>query len=75
MIRHAINRDQFLFSLPDNSADVFLQFLFALESNHTGACGHRENDVNVDLRVGVGHSEGGYVPLLTELIRQLITQL
>ena len=37
VIRHAINRDQFLFTLRHDSSNVFLQFLLAIGANNAGA--------------------------------------
>src|SRR5437660_7685395 len=55
VIGHTINRDQFLFTLRHDSSNVFLQFLLAIGANNADALGDRENNVEIDLRVGVSH--------------------
>ena len=66
VIWHAVNRDQFLFTLRHDSSNVFLQFLLAIGANNAGAPGDRENNVEIDLRIGVSHC-ANYMSLLTEL--------
>lgn len=58
VIRHAIDRDQFLVSPSDNSTDVFLYLLFALGADYACARRNCEDDMDIDLRVGVRHSGG-----------------
>ena len=68
MIGHAVDRNQFLAFSGDNSSDVFLQFLASGRRNYTRTSGHREDDMQVDLRVRVGHFAEVNMTLLTELI-------
>ena len=49
VIRHAINRDQFLLTPRHDSCDIFLQFLLAIGANNAGAPRYRENNVEIDL--------------------------
>ena len=55
VIRHAMNRDQFLAISRNNARDVFLQFLFSLRRNQTLSPFDSEHDLDVDLRIRVGH--------------------
>src|SRR5207249_9622023 len=55
VIRHTINRDQFLFTLRHDSSNVFLQFLLAIRANNASAPTDRESNEEIDLRIGVGH--------------------
>ena len=68
MIGHRIDRNQFLPFSCDNSGDVLLQLLASRRRNYACASGHREDNVQVDLRVGVGHFADVNMSLLTELI-------
>jgi hypothetical protein len=68
VIGHRIDRNQFLPFSCDNSGDVLLQLLARGLGNHTSASGHREDNVQVDLRVGVGHFAEINMTLLMELI-------
>jgi len=67
VIWHTIDRDKLLIATRYDPRDVFLQFLLALGLNDTCAPGNGEDDVQVDLGVGVGHSRK-YMSLLRELI-------
>jgi len=67
VIWHTIDRDKLLIAPRYDPRDVLLQFLFALGLNDTCAPGNGEDDVQVDLGVGVGHSRK-YMSLLRELI-------
>ena len=55
VIGHAIYRNQFLPFSCDNSGNVLLQLLATVLGNHTNAAIHREHNMQIDLRVGVGH--------------------
>ena len=68
VIGHRIDRNQFLPFSCDNSSDVLLQLLASGRRNYARASGHREDNVQVDLRVGVGHFADVNMSLLTELI-------
>ena len=49
VIRHAINRDQFLLTTRYDPGDVFLQFLFGIGPNHACTPRNRENGVDINL--------------------------
>ena len=68
VIGHTIDRNQFLPFSCDNSSDVLLQLLATGTRNYARASGHREDNVQVDLRVGVGHFAEVNMTLLMELI-------
>ena len=70
MIGHRIDRNQFLPFSCDNSGDVLLQLLATGLGNHTSAARHREHNMQIDLRVGVGHLAKPYMTLLAELIME-----
>jgi hypothetical protein len=57
MIGHAADRDQFLLLLADDPSDVLLDPLFVIRLNQALSSMDREDNLNVDLRVGVGHVE------------------
>ena len=63
MIWHTIDRDKLLIPPRYDPRDVFLQFLLALGLNDACAPGNGEDDVQIDLGVGVGHSRK-YMSLL-----------
>ena len=56
MIRHAIDRNQFLPFSCNDSGYVFLQLFAALGGNHTRTTGNREDRVQMNLCIGVRHS-------------------
>ena len=60
MIRHAADRDQFLVLLADDSGDVLVDLHFVIRLNQALSSLDGENNLNVDLRVGVGHVEFRY---------------
>jgi hypothetical protein len=49
VIRHAINRDQFLLTSRHDPGDVFLQFFFVIGPNNAGTPRNCENGVDIDL--------------------------
>ena len=55
VVGHAIDCNQFLALPRYDSRDVFLQLLSTRNGNCTRATGHRENNMQINLRVGVGH--------------------
>ena len=55
VIGHRIDRNQFLPFSCDNSGDVLLQLFAPGLGNYTSAARHREHNMQIDLRVGVGH--------------------
>jgi len=65
MVRHIIYGNQFLPLRRDDARDVFLQFVVMFGLNEILPAFDGEHDVDVNLRVGVGH--GRKMPLLTEL--------
>ena len=71
VIGHAVDRNQFLAFSRDNSGDVFLQLLAMCVVDYAGATGDREDDVQVDLRVRVGHFPEVNMTLLAELITSI----
>ena len=68
VIGHRIDRNQFLPSSCDNSGDVLLQLLATGLGNHTSAARDREDNMQIDLRVGVGYVRELCMTLLAELI-------
>ena len=74
MIGHAVDRNQFLAFSCNNSRDVFLQFLASARRNYTRTSGYREDNVQVDLRVRVGHFAEVNMTLLTELITSIFVE-
>ena len=68
VIGHTIDRNQFLPFSCDNSGDVLLQLLATGLGNHTSAARHREHNMQINLRVGVGHLAKPYMTLLAELV-------
>ena len=69
VIGHAIDRNQFLAFSRDNSRDVFLHLLAMYVGNHASATRDREDNMQIDLRVRIGHVAEVNMPLLTELIQ------
>ena len=55
MIRQVVNGDQLLLLAGDDAIHVLLQFVFELGTNQILPPLHGKNDVNINLRVGVGH--------------------
>jgi hypothetical protein len=68
VIGHAVDRNQFLAFPRDNSGDVFLQFFSARGCNDARPTGDGEDNVQIYLRVGIGHLAQPHMALLTELI-------
>src|SRR6266540_1979265 len=65
VVGHVINCNELL-SLPRNNArDVFLELVVVLRANEILSAFDGEDDMDIDLRVGVGHARK--MPLLTEL--------
>lgn len=52
----AINSDQLLSLAGDDAGHVFLQLLTAIRPDYARASGHGKDDVEIDLRISVGHS-------------------
>jgi hypothetical protein len=65
MIRHIIDRNQLLILNRDNARDVLLEFLVVFPFYQVLPAFDREDHVNIDLRVGIGHALK--MPLLREL--------
>ena len=65
VIRHIVYRNQFLLLPRDNAGDVFLQFVVVFRLDEALPAFNGEHDMEIDLRVGVGHAPK--MPLLTEL--------
>ena len=68
VIGHRIDRNQFLPFSCDNSGDVLLQIFAMLRANHARATRDGEDNVQINLRVGVGHLAKPYMTLLAELV-------
>ena len=68
VIAHRIDRNQFLTFSCDNSGNVLLQIFAMLRGNHARATRDGEDNVQINLRVGVGHLAKPYMTLLAELI-------
>ena len=73
VIGHTIDRDQFLAFSRDNSGDVFLQLLAMYVVDYAGATGDREDNMQIDLRVCIGHFPQPCMPLLSELITYAVS--
>ena len=65
MVRHIVDGNQFLFLTGDDAGDVLLEFIVVFRLDEVLSAFDSKHDVNVDLRVGVGHLRK--MPLLTEL--------
>jgi hypothetical protein len=65
MIRHIVDGDQFLFLTGNDAGDIFLQFVVMFRSDEILPAFDGEHDMNINLRIGVGHAPK--TPLLTEL--------
>src|SRR4051812_48776949 len=65
MVRHIVYSDQLVFPRRDDPSDVFLQFIVMRRLNQRLPAFDCEDDVDVNLAVGVGHK--GKMSLLTEL--------
>jgi len=68
VIRHAVDCDQFLAFSSDNSGDVLFQIFAMLRGYHTRTTRDREDSVQINLRIGVGHVSELHMTLLAELI-------
>ena len=68
VIKQAIDRNQFLALPRDDSSNVFLQIFAPRGSDYTGATRDREDNVQINLRAGVGHFGQPHMALLAELI-------
>ena len=55
MVRHTMDRQEFLSAMRDDPGDIFVQLLFEFGSNETLSSFHRENDLDIDLRVSICH--------------------
>ena len=55
MVRHTMNRQQLLFPLPDNASEIFMEFLLVFLANQALSPLDREDNLDIDLRVGVSH--------------------
>jgi len=64
VVRHAVDGEKLLTLAGNDAADVFLQLLLPVREDEVLPALNGEDNVNVDLRVGVGH---GFMPLLPEL--------
>ena len=56
MVGHAIDRQKFLALAGHDSGHVLLEFFLAFAANEALARLDRKYDMNVDLRVGIGHA-------------------
>ena len=65
MVRHVVYRNQLVLLGGDDAGDVFLQLVVAFRRDEALPAFDGEDDLDVDLRVGVGHARK--MPLLTEL--------
>ena len=65
VIRHIVYGNQFLILTGNNAGDVFLKFVVMVRLDEALPAFDGEHDMDVDLRVGVGHASK--MPLLTEL--------
>jgi hypothetical protein len=65
VIRHIIDRNQLLLLSRDNPADVFLKFVAMLRREEILSALDGEHNMEIDLRVRIGHERK--MPLLLEL--------
>ena len=65
MVRHIVNGDELLFLTGNDAGDIFLKFVVIFGFDEVLPAFDCEYDVNVDLRVGIGHLRK--MPLLAEL--------
>ena len=65
MIRQIIYRYQLLFPTENDASNVFLQFIVVFGLDEALPAFDSKHDVNINLRVGVGHALK--MPLMTEL--------
>src|ERR1700690_1806525 len=65
-VRHIVDGNQFLVLTGDNTGDVFLKFVVVFGFDEVLSAFDSKHDVDVNLRVGVGHARK--MPLLTELV-------
>ena len=65
MVRQIVNGDQFLILPRKDAGDVFLQFVVVFRLDEALPAFDGEHDMDINLRVGVGHAPK--MPLLTEL--------
>jgi hypothetical protein len=65
VIRHIVYRNQLLLPHGDNARDVFLKLVVVFRLDEALPAFDGKHDVNINLRVGVGHARK--MPLLTEL--------
>ena len=68
MIGHAVDRDQFLILLADDTSDVLLDLLFVIRLNQALSSLNGEDNLNIDLGVGVGHVEFWMQPVISSNI-------
>src|SRR5712691_8011827 len=55
VIRHAMNSQKFLFTVADDAGHIFVEFFLAVAADQTLAGFDGKNDLEIYLRVGVGH--------------------
>ena len=55
MVGHSVNRNQFLIFIFYNSGDVLIQFCFVIFGYEVLTAFDGEDNVNVYLRIGIGH--------------------
>jgi hypothetical protein len=65
MIRHIVDGNHFLFLTGNDACDVFLQLVVVFRLDEALPAFNSEHDMDINLRVGVGHAPK--MPLLTEL--------
>jgi len=65
MVWHVVYGDQLVLLSRDDTGNVFLLFIIMFRHNETLSALDGKNDMDVNLRIGVGHARK--MPLLTEL--------
>ena len=70
MVGHIVYCNQLLFLSRDDAGDIFLQFVVAFRLDEALPAFNGEHDVDINLRVGIGHAPR--MPLLAELENHFI---
>src|SRR5882672_7286232 len=64
MVRHTMNRQQLLFPFPDNASQIFMELLIVSLVNQALPTLDREDNLDIDLRIGVGHHRDSLRPAI-----------
>jgi hypothetical protein len=58
VVSHTVDRDQFLALMANDSGDILVNLFFVFRANQALSALNGENDLDVNLRVGIGHNNG-----------------